>query len=340
LQETDGSNAVQAEYTNTANQFGDLISQSRKSGLIWTPNYHLFDALGSTRILLAGNQAASDTYLYDAFGNVLSVSGTTANPFRFIGHLGYYYDADCENYYVREREYRPSIIVWLSADPLGFYAGDENWYRYVANSATNSTDPSGLIYPGGGRPRKNPAPPEMPKFEWYIQSSCWLSCWGSWKIFAGGRPPVAAVAAFACHDIGLAEGRKVNPDDNADPNIEIRHCVGAACLATNVGCECAACLGLAREKWQYLLFRTLGKATPGANDLLGARRGNCNNQKGLRLAGCTGRYAADGDAIRLSPVPYVEKCKKLQCEGKLIPQRGDCGTSGIQDPDRTFRRDW
>lgn len=35
--------------------------------------------------------------------------------------------------------------VWRHGqDPLGFAAGDANLYRYVGNSPTNFTDPSGL----------------------------------------------------------------------------------------------------------------------------------------------------------------------------------------------------
>ena len=30
------------------------------------------------------------------------------------------------------------------ADPLGFGAGDANWYRYVGNHPAGATDPSGL----------------------------------------------------------------------------------------------------------------------------------------------------------------------------------------------------
>ena len=33
---------------------------------------------------------------------------------------------------------------WISKDPTGFDAGDTNLYRYVRNSPTNATDPSGL----------------------------------------------------------------------------------------------------------------------------------------------------------------------------------------------------
>ena len=31
-----------------------------------------------------------------------------------------------------------------NCDPLGYEAGDANLYRYVGNSPTNATDPSGL----------------------------------------------------------------------------------------------------------------------------------------------------------------------------------------------------
>lgn len=30
-------------------------------------------------------------------------------------------------------------------EPLGFEAGDNNWYRFVANGPTEKTDPSGLV---------------------------------------------------------------------------------------------------------------------------------------------------------------------------------------------------
>lgn len=40
--------------------------------------------------------------------------------------------------------YDPTIGRWISEDPIGFTAGDPNLYRYVGNSPTNFTDPSGL----------------------------------------------------------------------------------------------------------------------------------------------------------------------------------------------------
>lgn len=40
--------------------------------------------------------------------------------------------------------YDPRVGRWLSPDPIEFEAGDMNLYRYVGNSPTNGTDPSGL----------------------------------------------------------------------------------------------------------------------------------------------------------------------------------------------------
>lgn len=40
--------------------------------------------------------------------------------------------------------YDPTIGQWLSEDPIGFEAGDENLRRYVENNPTNFIDPNGL----------------------------------------------------------------------------------------------------------------------------------------------------------------------------------------------------
>lgn len=40
--------------------------------------------------------------------------------------------------------FSPNLGRWLEEDPIGFEGGDSNLYRYVANTPTNATDPSGL----------------------------------------------------------------------------------------------------------------------------------------------------------------------------------------------------
>jgi RHS repeat-associated protein len=46
--------------------------------------------------------------------------------------------------YVRHRDYSATLGRFIELDPIGFSAGDNNWYRFVANGPTGRTDPSGL----------------------------------------------------------------------------------------------------------------------------------------------------------------------------------------------------
>jgi hypothetical protein len=51
-------------------------------------------------------------------------------------------DAD-DLYYYRARYYDPTTQRFLSLDPIGFEAGDFNFYRYVGNDPVNFVDPTG-----------------------------------------------------------------------------------------------------------------------------------------------------------------------------------------------------
>ena len=58
-------------------------------------------------------------------------------------------------------------------EPLGFEAGDNNWYRFVANGPTGKTDPSGLGFPVP----KIPGPGETPGPGWLpdpINPGSWI----------------------------------------------------------------------------------------------------------------------------------------------------------------------
>ena len=145
LAETDGSNDTQVVYTNEPRRYGNLVSQRRLSGGVWTPHWYHFDAIGSTRELTTAAQVVSDTRLYYAWGNAVVSSGSTVSPLRWVGDVGYYVDIDIGSCYVRARVYEAAIARWVSLDPIGFDAGDVNLYRYVANAPVYLLDPSGLI---------------------------------------------------------------------------------------------------------------------------------------------------------------------------------------------------
>jgi RHS repeat-associated protein len=49
--------------------------------------------------------------------------------------------------YVRNRDYSPTLGRFIELDPIGFDAGDNNWYRFVGNGSVGKVDPSGLCFP-------------------------------------------------------------------------------------------------------------------------------------------------------------------------------------------------
>ena len=175
LLETDDFNVTQATYTNKPTTFGSLISQRRNSATNW----YCFDALGSTWNLTNASETITDSYIYDAWGNVLNSTGTITNPFQYVGQSGYYYDTETNSNYVRARVYQPTIARWWSADPLGFVDG-LNLYLYVGNELLNAMDPSGnapcsalcMPWPNPFNPAPGiaaPVPSLKERFEkWYL----------------------------------------------------------------------------------------------------------------------------------------------------------------------------
>src|SRR5690606_4120809 len=64
-----------------------------------------------------------------------------AGPFRFAGRE---WDPATRLYYNRARYYDPEIGRFISADPIGFWSGEINLYRYAMNQPHRFTDPTGL----------------------------------------------------------------------------------------------------------------------------------------------------------------------------------------------------
>jgi RHS repeat-associated protein len=107
-----------------------------------TPNYYDFDAIGSTVGLTSSSGAILNTYAYLPFGTLSNSTGTTANPFTFVGQLGVSQDGS-GLLDMRNRSYDATLGQFLSNDPLGA-AGDMNLRRYAANNPISLVDPVGL----------------------------------------------------------------------------------------------------------------------------------------------------------------------------------------------------
>jgi RHS repeat-associated protein len=154
LLETNASNIIQAVYTLEPLFYGNLISQSR-SGV---DSFYLFDGQGSTRQLVSSTISVTDSYLYDSFGNIVLTNGTTVNPFRFVGQLGYYLAADLLDYHLRARYFDPHSGRFLSRDAIDYSLFEVNKYEYASNNTSNKADPSGRFQ--AGPPFKPIAPPK------------------------------------------------------------------------------------------------------------------------------------------------------------------------------------
>jgi RHS repeat-associated protein len=137
LAEADGTNTINTVYTNEPQQFGNLIS-TRIAG---TTSYHHFDALGSTRQLTNSAGTVTDAMTYDAWGNVVGRTRSTAITALWAGQFGYQFDSEIGLFCVRRRPYDPPAGRWTTIDPLEMSL---TGYIYVSNRPTNVLDPSGL----------------------------------------------------------------------------------------------------------------------------------------------------------------------------------------------------
>ena len=115
--------------------------------VVWT----LGDNQGTIRDLAvteSGVTSVATHRVFDSYGNLVSSvnpsTGEAAAVDCLIGFVGLPYDKGSQTDRAVNRGYDPSTGRWLSVDPSGFDGGDANTYRYVGNSPTNATDPSGL----------------------------------------------------------------------------------------------------------------------------------------------------------------------------------------------------
>ncbi len=92
------------------------------------------------------------TYVYDAWGRILSTTGTGANTigvYNPLRYRGYYYDTETGLYYVSSRYYDPEIGRFINAD--GYVSTGQgvlgyNMFAYCGNDPVNRKDPTGQFW--------------------------------------------------------------------------------------------------------------------------------------------------------------------------------------------------
>ena len=122
-----------------------LVSQRQLIAGRWQVSFYGYDGSGSVRYLTDDGGAVTDTYTYDAFGNLLARTGTTPNERLYAGEQ---FDANVGFYYLRARYMNPASGRFLTSDSAEgsrFEPQSLHKYVYAQNDPTDRVDPSGQM---------------------------------------------------------------------------------------------------------------------------------------------------------------------------------------------------
>ena len=137
LAEFDDNGNVLCYYTIGS----DLISQERNN----VASIYLYDGHGSVRGLIDSTGTLTDTYNYDAFGNLLDKTGTTVNNYLYCGEQ---FDSATGLYYLRARYMNPETGTFITMDTYqGSIFDPTSLHKYLyanANPVMNA-DPTGYF---------------------------------------------------------------------------------------------------------------------------------------------------------------------------------------------------
>lgn len=139
LAETDGSGTITVYYIHGLG----LIAKILPNG---APYYYHYDSRGSTIALTDSTQNQTDAYAYDSFGSVANSTGSTPNPFKYVGGYGVMDEGNGLKY-IRARYYSPELGRFITKDPITGKEGDSqslNRYVYALNNPVRLVDVSGF----------------------------------------------------------------------------------------------------------------------------------------------------------------------------------------------------
>ena len=117
----------------------DLVSQERSG----KTSIYLYDGHGSVVGLANENGKVTDTYAYDAFGNLLKSTGSTKNHYCYCGEQ---FDPVTGLYYLRARYMNPSVGRFITMDSYEGSIDDPvslHKYLYANANPVSNSDPSG-----------------------------------------------------------------------------------------------------------------------------------------------------------------------------------------------------
>ena len=122
----------------------ELINERQTLAGTLTTSFYGYDGHGSVRFLTDSTGAITDSYDYDAFGNLISSTGATPNNYLFAGEQ---FDPALGIYYNRARYYdQRQGRFWTmdTFDPNVMEPATLHRYLYASANPSNRMDPSGL----------------------------------------------------------------------------------------------------------------------------------------------------------------------------------------------------
>jgi RHS repeat-associated protein len=181
----------------------DTNGDGTLDGRLWVQH----NANYNVTALLDNSGNVVERYAYDAFGlqtvfdaNWNSRSGSSYS-FAY-GFQGWRFDVTSGVYFTRYRVYSPSLGRWLTVDPMGFAAEDQDLYRAEGNNSANNLDPTGLDDNKGGFLRDTGA---VARNWWRVARGFWQN--GLWGGMTMDTPP------------DWEQLRPVQPDDVRLPRV-------------------------------------------------------------------------------------------------------------------------
>jgi RHS repeat-associated protein len=135
---------LQSGTVTRAYSFGlERISETQTLNSVLTTSFYGYDGHGSVRQLTSSTGATTDTYDYDAFGNLVNSTGTTPNNYLFAGEQD---DPALGLYYNRARYLNSATGRFWNFDTD---EGDDerpaslNKYLYTEGDPVDNLDPTG-----------------------------------------------------------------------------------------------------------------------------------------------------------------------------------------------------
>jgi len=117
-----------------------------------TTYYYVTNLQGDVTTILTQARNPVANYTYDAWGNIVAISGslaTTLGRYNPLLYRGYVYDSETQLYYLQSRYYNPEIGRFLNADGLvstGQGMLGNNMFAYCGNNPANRIDYTGQLW--------------------------------------------------------------------------------------------------------------------------------------------------------------------------------------------------